>query len=56
LTAPPFTLHASIDRAQAPVAAMSCITLEPSILAQGAIVALPQPQTAQTLQVLFRTR
>jgi hypothetical protein len=56
LTAPPFTLHASIDRAQAPVAAMSCITLEPSILAQGAIVALPQPQTAQTLQVLLRTR
>jgi hypothetical protein len=35
---------------------MSCITLEPSILAQGAIAALPQPQTAQALQALFGTR
>ena len=35
---------------------MSCITLEPSILAQGAIVALPQPQTAQIFQVNLLTR
>ena len=35
---------------------MSCITLEPSILAKGAIVALPQLQAAKTLQVLLRTR